>query len=91
MQELWEQSNWRSVDKWVRQVQMRHSDVSTAEARQFFNDHVQRDQRRPTPANLKEKYTPIFAKQGGAYQFDIWDQKGTKRKKNLKTGKWTIE
>jgi hypothetical protein len=70
---------------------MRYSDISTAEAKKFFNERVQRDQRRPTPANLKEKYMPIFSKQGGAYQFDIWDQKGTKRKKNLKTGKWTIE
>jgi hypothetical protein len=30
----------------------------------------------PNAKSLKEKYLPIYSKQGGAYQFDIWDQKG---------------
>jgi transposase InsO family protein len=87
MDGLWEQSVWKNQANWVRQVHTYNPKISEADARAYFNKRRQKDIKMPTPANLKEKYKPIFSKQGGAYQFDIWDQKPLKKRVKIR-GKW---
>jgi hypothetical protein len=83
MEDVWAGSNYRTEKNWLQEIHNRiesgeMSKIPDNEIMAFFRQHEVHDLVAPKPATLIKKYMPTFAKDGGAYQFDIWVQKNQK-------------
>jgi hypothetical protein len=77
MDELWTNAHWVNKANWVSHVKRslgKRSKLTDKQIKDYFTEHVQHDPIRPPTKQNRPYYAPIYSKQGGAYQFDIWDQ-----------------
>jgi hypothetical protein len=70
LEAVWNRAKWRTYTRFKLSA-LRHGIKDEKAIRRFYLTRVQHDKQ-----GIKPVYVPIFARQGGAYQFDTWDQRG---------------